>query len=134
MSSWMRLFLGSETAMAVRATVIIGPSAFAPIPFLRSSGGVTSAINTVFQTAGAAGPHVADIENRVREVLVEEARLDVRRELRLIQLAENVGALLVGVRRQPQRSQARQQQSRSRRTAGPERSPSGWKRRRRASR
>ena len=52
MSSWIRLFLRSDTAMASRATVIIGPSAFAPMPFLRSSGGVTSAMKTVFQTAG----------------------------------------------------------------------------------
>ena len=41
--------------MAVRATVIMGPSALAPMPFLRSSGGVTSAMKTVFQTAGLPG-------------------------------------------------------------------------------
>ena len=43
----MRLWRGSETATASRASVIMGPSALSRIPFWRCSGGVMSATNTL---------------------------------------------------------------------------------------
>ena len=48
--SWMRLLPASETAMASRATVTMGPSALSFRPAARCAGGVTSAMKTGFQT------------------------------------------------------------------------------------
>ena len=87
---------GSEVAIAVRATVIIGPSALAPMPFLRCSGGVTSAMNTVFQTAPDCRAARRHIENRVGKFFVEDARLDLGGELRARQLVDELGASLDG--------------------------------------
>ncbi len=55
MESWMRLFLGSDTAKASRATVMSGPSALSRMPPVRCSGGVTSAMNTARQTVTGPG-------------------------------------------------------------------------------
>ena len=77
----MRLFFVSGTAMASRATVICGPSAFSRIAGLALLGRREVGDEQVLPLHDRAGLDVLHVENLVGELLGENARLDVGGEL-----------------------------------------------------